>query len=251
MTGEEYNDRNATAARLALAWDAAPTFKLDWSADYAVEDNALVMGQPINTLTTLFGVPLLVLPATVPEFNFTARPTPGLPNSTKLTHWGSALTATWDISDALTLKSITAYRNLRNRDYVDIDATFLETGDVFVGVNQDQVSEEIQAIYESGPLTVVGGAFYMVEKINSHQEAYGDDILTGPGGFTFLRGRSTTTCRRTAGRCSPTQPMHSPDRLNVSAGIRYTEEEGLLPHDLDLLHVPGPHGQSGFQVHDR
>ena len=224
VTGEDYNDRNATAARIALAWDAAPNFKVDWSADYAVEDNALVVGQPVNTLTTLFGVPLLVLPATPPEFNFTARPTPGLPNSTELTHWGSALTATYDISEDLTLKSITAYRNLQNSDYVDIDATRLETGDVFVDVNQNQVSEEIQAIYESGPLTFVGGAFYMVEKINSHQEAFGDDILTGPGGFTFLRtvGDDLQT-DSWALFANATYAVN--DRLNISGGVRYTEEK--------------------------
>jgi iron complex outermembrane recepter protein len=224
VTGAEYNDRNATAARLGLAWDAAPNFKLDWSADYSTEDNALVMGQPINTLTTLFGVPLLVLPTTVPEFNFQARPTPGLPNSTKLIHWGTAATATWDLSDTLTLKSITAYRNLRNRDYVDIDATFLETGDVFVGVNQDQVSQEVQAIYESGPLTVVGGAFYMVEKINSHQEAFADDLLTGPGGFTFLR-TVDDDLQTDSWALFANATYALTDRLNVSAGVRYTEEK--------------------------
>jgi iron complex outermembrane receptor protein len=223
VTGEDYNDRNATAARIALAWDAAPTFKVDWSADYAVEDNALVMGQPINTLTTLFGVPLLVLPATVPEFNFTARPTPGLPNSTELTHWGSALNATWDISDELTLKSITAYRNLQNSDYVDIDASYLETGDVFVDVNQDQVSEELQAIYDSGPLTFVGGLFYMVENIDSHQEAYGDDILTGPGGFTFLR-TVDDELKTTSWAAFANATYALTDQLNISAGVRYTEE---------------------------
>lgn len=223
VTGEEYNDRNANAARVALAWDAASNFKLDWSADYAKEDNGLVMGQPINTLTTLFGVPLLTLPAQVPEFDFKARPTPGLPNSTKLTHWGSALTATWDLSDALTLKSITAYRNLKNRDYVDIDATYLETGDVFVGVNQDQVSEELQAIYKQDALTVVGGLFYMVENIDSHQEAYGDDILTGPGGFTFLR-TVDDDLKTTSWAAFANATYALTDRLNVSAGVRYTEE---------------------------
>jgi iron complex outermembrane receptor protein len=223
VTGEDYNDRNATAARLALAWDASPTFKVDWSADYAVEDNALVMGQPVNTLTTLFGVPLLVLPADVPEFDFTARPTAGLPNSTQLTHWGSALTASWDISDAITLKSITAYRDLQNSDYVDIDATFLETGDVFVDVNQNQVSQELQATYDDGPLTLVGGAFYMVENIDSHQEAFGDDVLTGPGGFTFLR-TVDDDLKTTSWAVFANASYALSDQLNISAGVRYTEE---------------------------
>ena len=46
----------------------------------------------------------------------------------------------------LTLKSITAYRNLKTADYIDIDATQYEIGDVFVGVHQNQLSQESRAL---------------------------------------------------------------------------------------------------------
>ena len=38
------------------------------------------------------------------------------------------------MTPALTLRSITAYRDLETDDFIDIDATQLEIGDVFVGV---------------------------------------------------------------------------------------------------------------------
>ncbi|MBL8542788.1 MAG: TonB-dependent receptor [Hyphomonadaceae bacterium] len=224
VTGEDYNDRNAWAGRVALAWDAAPNLSVDWNADYSAEDNALVMGQPINTLTTLFGVPILVLPTQVPEFNFTATPTPGLPNSTQLTHWGSALNVNWDVTDNFSIRSITAFRNLENTDYVDIDATTLETGDVLVDVDQDQTSQEFQGTYQGERLTFVGGLYYMVENVTSHQEAFADDLLTGPGGFTFLRtindDLQTTSWAAYANASYAITP-----RLNASVGVRYTEEE--------------------------
>lgn len=224
VTGEDYNDRNVGAGRAALAWNATPSLSVDWAADYARERNALVMGQPINTLTTLFGVPLLVLPPTPPEFDFTATPTPGLPNSTELTHWGTSLNVNWEISDAFSLRSITAFRDLEQADYVDIDATFLETGDVFVGVDQNQISQEFQGTYQSDRLTLVGGLFYMREEIESHQEAYGDDILTGPGGFTFLR-TVDDDLRTTSWAAYVNASLALTERLSVSAGVRYTEEE--------------------------
>jgi iron complex outermembrane receptor protein len=121
-TGEEYNNRNVGAGRVQFAWDPASTFRVDLSLDYAEEDNALTMGQPINTLTTLFGVPLLVLPADVPEFDFHATPTPGLPNSSVMTHGGATLRAEWDVSDNFMLRSITSHRELEYADHVDIDA---------------------------------------------------------------------------------------------------------------------------------
>ncbi len=220
----EYNDRNVHAGRVALAWNPTTNVAVDWSADYSQEDNALVMGQPINTLTTLFGVPLIVLPAEVPEYRFTATPSPGLPNSTKLTHQGTALNVAWNVTDAFSLRSITAYRDLENTDYVDIDATVLETGDVLVDVDQHQFSQEFQGTYEAGRTTFVGGLYYLQENIVSHQEAYADDLLTGPGGFTFLR-TIDDDLETTNWAAYANLTYAFTDRVNVSAGLRYTEEK--------------------------
>jgi iron complex outermembrane receptor protein len=223
-TGAEYNDRDARAARVALAWDPSDNVSVDWAADYNKEDNALVLGQPINTLTTLFGVPILVLPADVPKWDFKATPTPGLPNSQELEHWGTSLNARWDISESLSLKSITAYRKLDYIDYIDIDATTLETGDVLVDVDQDQVSQELQATWQRDRLTMVGGVYYLQENIESHQEAFADDLLTGPGGFTFLRTiDDDLTTTSWAAYVNASYALT--DRLNFGLGVRYTDEE--------------------------
>lgn len=223
-SNEDYNDRNVLAGRVALSWTPSEDVTVDWSADYADEDNALVMGQPINTLNTLFGVPLIVLPDEVPKFDFEATPTPGLPNSTKLTHWGTSLNIGWQLNDMWSVKSITAFRDLENADYVDIDATTLETGDVFVAVDQDQLSQEVQAIYEDDRLSVVTGLYYMRENITSHQEAFADDLLTGPGGFTFLR-TIDDDLQTTSWAAFANASYQLTDRLSISAGIRYTEEK--------------------------
>ena len=75
--------------------------------------------------------------------------TPGLPNSTKLKHRGVAGTVAYDLTDA-DVKSITALRKLDTRDYIDIDATAMEVGDVFVDVDQNQFSQEMQLAYDNG-----------------------------------------------------------------------------------------------------
>jgi iron complex outermembrane recepter protein len=224
-TGEEYNDRDVRAGRVALAWDPSDSLRIDWSADYNKEDNALVLGQPINTLTALFtGAPILVLPAEVPKFDFKATPTPGLPNSTELEHAGTSLNVRWDVSDSLSIKSITAYRQLEYTDYIDIDATVLETGDVLVDVDQDQVSQELQATWKSDRLSVVGGVYYLQENVESHQEAYADDLLFGPGGPTFLRTvDDDLTTTSWAGYVNASFAVT--DRLNFGLGVRYTDEE--------------------------
>ena len=223
VTGTDYNDRDVAAFRGRAAWDPSDVFSVDLIFDYAEEDNSLVLGQATNTLTTIFGVPLIVLPATPPEYDFDTTPTPGLPNSTKLTHWGGSLSMSWDVTEALTLRSITAYRDLSNDDFVDIDATTLQLGDVFVGVDQDQTSQELQAIYQSGAFTFVGGLYYLKENIVSHQEAYADDFVIGFAN-TFLR-TIDDDLETTSWAAFANATYDLTEALSVSAGLRYTEEE--------------------------
>jgi iron complex outermembrane receptor protein len=97
-------------------------------------------------------------------------------------------TINYELGDALTLTSITAYRKLSPDYFVDIDATAAEVGDVFVGVRQKQVSEELQLKYASDRVQGVFGLYYMNEQIRSHQEAYADSYLKYVGfPLAFLR----------------------------------------------------------------
>jgi len=227
VTGEEYNNRNAWGGRFQAAWDVTPNFNLDFAVDYAEEDNALTMGQAVSSLTTIIGVPIPAgaVPNPLPEFDFTARATPGLPNSSVMDHGGVSLHADWELSDNITLRSITAYRNLNYTDYVDIDATALELGDVLVDVDQDQTSQEFQAIWEGERWTTIGGLFYMQENVASHQEAYADDLLGAfLGGGTFLR-TVDDDLQTTSVAAYLNTTYQLTDRLSISGGLRYTEEE--------------------------
>ncbi len=225
VTGAEYNDKNTWAVRGQARWKPADGVTVDLSADYAKDDAAMTVGQPTSTLTTILGVPLVTVAATPPVFDFKTRTTAGLPNSTKLTHYGFSGAVTWDLTDSLTLKSITAYRNLETDDYVDIDATQLELGDVFVGVDQDQTSQEFQLTYQEGPWTVVGGVYWLQENITSHQEAYADDFLGAAfGNATFLR-TVDDDLETTSKAAYVNASFDLTETLQVTAGLRYTEEE--------------------------
>jgi iron complex outermembrane receptor protein len=223
VTKAEYNDKDTMAIRGQLSWTPTDTVRVDLSADYSRDDAAMTVGQPTSTLSTLFGVPLIVVTNPPAAYDFKTRTTPGLPNSTKLTHYGYAANISWELSDSLTLKSITAYRNLETDDYIDIDATHLELGDVFVGVDQDQTSQEFQLAYDAGgPLSVVAGLFWMQENITSHQEAFADDLLGG--GITFRR--TVDDDLETTSKALYVNATYAlTDTVNLSGGLRYTEEE--------------------------
>ncbi|GAA4750917.1 TonB-dependent receptor [Sphingomonas daechungensis] len=222
----EYNDRDSFGIRTAFAFTPSSKVRLDLAVDYSKDDASLNVGRPINNLVTFSGGVLVVTdPVGSGKYKWKGETTPGLPNSTKLKHYGFAGTAAFDLTDNLTLKSITAYRVLKTDDYIDIDATRYEVGDVFVGVDQDQVSQEFQLAYTGEKLSAVGGLYYLNENVDSHQEAYADDLL-GPAFFNsgFLRTiDDKLNTKSYAAYANATYEIVPTVRL--SAGIRHTEEK--------------------------
>ena len=230
LSSREFNDKNTTAVRGDVAFTPSDRLRVDIAADYSQDDAAMTVGQPLNDLTTLytpfFGTILPVQNKAEDGYDFEARISPSLPNSTKLKHRGVSATVAYDINDALTLKSITALRKLDTDDYVDIDATEWNTGDVFVSVDQKQVSQELQLAYTGDRFTGVAGLYYLKEDVSSHQEAYGSDYLrifasVPPAPFLRTVDDELETKSKAAyanGSFSLT------DTLRLSAGIRFTHE---------------------------
>lgn len=85
---------------------------------------------------------------------------------------GHALTLSWEINDSNTLKSITAYRELRNDDSVDLDGTPLLIATANRISDYDQTSQELQLIGNAARLDYVLGLYYFTDDgytINPHE----------------------------------------------------------------------------------
>lgn len=130
------------------------------------------------------------------------------------------------MTDALTLRSITAYRELKTDDYIDFDATQLEIADALVAVDQSQFSQEFQLTYDNGgPLTAVGGAYFLREHVSSHQESYNDDLL-GPAFFNSGFLRTIDDNLKASSRAMYANVSYAvTDALRLSGGVRRTEEK--------------------------
>ena len=130
----EYNDKNTMGGRAAIAWNPASNIRVDLTADVSKDDSKLNVGRPVNNLLTFSGTPLVVTdPVGSGSYDWRGATTPGLPNSTEMTHWGLSGTAAIDLTDQLTLKSISAYRELDSDDFIDIDESSR-----FVGLDPDR-----------------------------------------------------------------------------------------------------------------
>ena len=225
VTGAEYNDKGTTAARATLAWDPMANLRVDIIADYSVDDAGLTVGQATNSLIGSSGQTIVAVPNPAPNYNFETVVDPGLPNETRLESRGISANVALDLSDSLTLRSITAFRRLNTDDYIDFDATPREVTSALVAVDQEQFSQELQLNYDSGPISAVAGLFYLNEDVSSHQEAYADDLL----GALFLNSGFLRTIddslETTSTAIYGNLTYQLTEQFRVSGGVRYTEEE--------------------------
>ena len=89
-TAASYNDKDTHRRPRGASPSPRPSnIRLDLTADYSQDDAALNVGRPVNNLTTFSGGVLVVdQPVGSGSYDWRGRITPGLPNSTKLTHCG-------------------------------------------------------------------------------------------------------------------------------------------------------------------
>jgi iron complex outermembrane receptor protein len=237
LTDRKYNDRNTQAGRVILRATPSDRVELILSADYTRQRTAPTLGYATAPLTNVLynasfvpiAVPVVKGAYPYGPYNYRASTSLAPGQGQKLDHWGTSFTANIELSDALSLTSITAYRDLRPDYYIDFDATELELADAFVGVRQHQFSQELQLKYDSGPLKGVFGLYYLDESVRSHQESYDDNYLQLqatptlklPLTFTrFIDDRQNVKSYAAFGQLT----YDFTDKFSLTAGLRYTKE---------------------------
>jgi iron complex outermembrane receptor protein len=93
-----------------------------------------------------------------------------LPLFSTLDNFGGSLNLSLDLSESLTLKSISSYRKIEWTGARDADNTPLTILHTLYDVEGDQLSQELQLTYETDPLIGVFGLYYF--------EQTSDDIAT-------------------------------------------------------------------------
>lgn len=229
-SGDDFNDDDTLAVRVKLAFRPVENFQAMLSVDHTKQDANLTMGRPmapliLSELNTQLPVAVLV-PGATGKWDRSAETSfePGKGQSMK--HSGVSLSMDWDINEAWTLKSISAFRKLDTSSFIDIDASEYELGDVLVALDQEQKSQEFQLHYDNGGnLHATFGAYWMQEDVPSYQEAYGDDIylIQGqPAGFLrTIEDDLTTTSKAVFAHVS----WEFTPTWTLAAGVRWTRDE--------------------------
>lgn len=227
--GNDYGEQDQQGTRLALRWDISEVL----SADYAFEigDNE---DTPIYYQNDLLGG------STSPQR--TTYRTADLPTSSTDFN-GHALTFTADLSDQLQLKSISGYRELDTHFYQDyLDAAFVvseyRTDD---DITSHQFSQEFQIVGSAldARLEYIAGIYYFEEKADHHQTLWMKDLQNNFGGGDLRYDRYVDAASKSQAIFSQVSytPMAFEDRLTVTAGLRYTEDEreGVRDYGATIL----------------
>ncbi len=141
-----------------------------------------------------------------------------VPNINNLEHWGVSATLEWKLSDALSLKSITAYRDWWNNFGRDSDGTPLPNNATYDESKHRQFTQEIQLTGTGGKLDWAAGAFYY----DAHDSNQGFDFLYPTIIYqndSFDRQDTTNWAVFAQGT------FHATDQLSFTLGARYTDDQ--------------------------
>src|SRR4030095_10356011 len=152
------------------------------------------------------------------------------PLASTLENFGASLNMTFNLSEQLQLKSITAYRDIQWTGARDADNTPLPILHTLYDVQGDQLSQELQLTYQTEPLTGVFGVYYF--------EQTSDDIATvelNPPPPGVQRDSDNNKVDNDSWAAFTQWTYDFNEQWSVTGGARYTEEtKRAFPDQFDL-----------------
>lgn len=236
----DLGNRNRDALRAILDWSAAAALDVTLSADYSRvrENNAASILQgitnsptngPIAFVYNTFEAPGASIPgfddAFYTEENFVTGDLENTfatgPNGTEIDTWGTALTLDWAALEALSVKSITAWRDTdgffnRDADGSPIDLTHTSN----FAYRHRQFSQEIQLTGDlaGDRLRYVAGLYYFLEEGNDPL------VVDFPESFgNLFIDRAEIDNESVAAYVQATYGLT--ERLALTGGLRYTRDD--------------------------
>ena len=149
--GTENYNKDIWAARGTLEFDSGPVF-IRLSGDYVIDESEARQGHRL--------IPGQFTGAPVLDDVFDTRAGLDIVDQ-EVEAYGGALNIAIELSDTLTLKSITGYREDKSTTPIDFDSLPEADVDVPAIYENDQFSQELQLLYEGDRLSGVFGFYYL------------------------------------------------------------------------------------------
>ncbi len=256
--GKDLGDEDMFTAQMAMRWKPSDSFTLTIRGDFTTEDEngSPFVFQSMNEAATFVGAasqaagcpnmldplppPVLVGPLADPRCGNDAQALGSFTNggtyqaSSTLNNVGGSLIADWDVNEVLTLKSITAKRNLDWTGTRDADNTPLLILHTNYDSESEQFSQELQAMVNTSRVDGVVGAYYFDE------DSF-DRLLVPLGNPGTSYDTQRVAMDATAKAVFTEWTFKATDALSFSAGVRYTEEtKGLQATMFNVAPATAP-----------
>jgi len=149
--GTENYNKDVWAARGTIEYSGGPLF-VRLSGDYVKDDSFARQGHRL--------IPSLLTGAPVLDDVYDTRAGLNVVDQ-EVEAYGGALSISLDVTDTITLKSITGYREDSSTSPIDFDSLPAADVDVPAIYDNDQFSQELQLLYQGDRLSGVLGAYYL------------------------------------------------------------------------------------------
>jgi len=215
LPGVENYNKDVLGGRFSMEWDVTDNFDLRLTGDYVQDDSDPKQGHRL-TVGAASGAPIL-------DDVFDTRS--GLNSPTQeVEASGVALTANWRLSDSITLRNILSSRQDETTTPIDFDSLPVVDLDVPAIYENEQLSEELQLIYETDRVSGVAGIYWLdANAFNTF-----DVILEQLGAVIGLPGLNANTYGDVDTKSWAAYADFSfnvSDAVSLSVGGRYTVDE--------------------------
>ena len=221
-SGHDFGEEEQTAGRVALRWDTGTAF----TADYFYELGDLDSTPLYYTNSALIGL--------IPGYSDEGKPESkgyrpfDLPESPG-EFQSHGLTLAWQVNDALTLKSLTGYRDLQVAYYQDYAETFFVGFRSLDDIRSHQFSQEFQALGSllDGRIEYLAGLYYFEESGRHSQNTVITNALPGSAPLQLNKDRfvsADSESQAVFAQLTWTPPVLE-DRLDLTFGGRYTWDD--------------------------
>jgi iron complex outermembrane receptor protein len=217
--------KSVDAFRMSAEWNPTDALSFRLAADY-IEDNS----DAKHGHREAPGLGLAAGEVVLPDV-FDTRG--GIGDDNLVRNQGVSLTAAWELTDAITLKSITAYRDGVTHTLIDFDTSPAPALDVPGYYEDDQLTQELQFLYEGERLRGVAGLYYL----DAHAAGKFDTIV----GLLNLTIATSGFVDTTSYAAYADFSYDFTDKLSASLGGRYTSDEkegGVYRQNFTGLYSP-------------
>ena len=208
VTGDPVSDKDILAYRLALGAYVTDDFDLQFAFDHVRDDSGVRGAQMLEGNRFVPTAPPL-------DSRYDVRN--GMPNVNETTMSGASVTANLRASDDWSVKYVLAKRESDTETNIDFDLTQVPIADVKAFYNDEQVTHELQGLYDAGGRSRGVLGFYRFKGYA------GGQVLNNF--FNLLFGDTQGKVYTESYALYADWTFDVTDRFKVDVGARYTNEE--------------------------